>query len=131
MFSIKEVGKEKVLGTTDAKGELVFTGLNKGKYLIEEVKGLKGFETLKKTIDAELVNDGEKVEIKLINKKVKITEDIKQGGSSPKTPDKPQAPKTDKDVPTTGGEDNRLLYLLLMMASATSLVALRRKENGK
>ena len=88
-------------GTTNKEGILEFKDLLSGKYTLTETKAPKGYRIDEKEQEVEIKSQGEVVEVKVKNEKIKSTSG--SGGSSgsssgtvkpkPENPEEPQEPK--------------------------------------
>ena len=93
-------------GKTDNKGVFYFDNLPKGIYYFQEYEAPKGYQIDETPMKFEIKENGEVVTCKMTNKKIEKV-----------------------SIPKTGDENTIVLYGIVLLASGTLLLKMRRKKN--
>ncbi len=75
-------GKEIRRGETDETGLLLFENLRYGKYVLKELKAKDGYQLNAETVNVEITEDGQLVEISLANTRIPPVTDIPKTGEN-------------------------------------------------
>lgn len=93
-------------GKTDDKGIYYFDNLPKGIYYFQEYEAPKGYQIDETPIKFEIKEDGEVITCKMTNKKIQ-----------------------EVSIPKTGDYNSIILYGIVLLASGTLLLKIRRKKD--